>query len=332
MASPNKTGLLEAERGHRRGVVLGLTMAEIMLLLLFCLLLAAAGLLEESKDKLDAATARALAAEASLAGAGLSLPAPLVPPVASAAGLAAQLAALQLSFSEQGVELERLKALETRLQQAFPAIDRNVTDETWRELVLAEEAGSSMLETGATLQEALAAIETAQAPPAPSPGDKDWPPMIRLDSDTFRFVRNSAELSDDFRARLQSDVANQLAQLLIEFDADVVEVVGHTDEQGISATRISTLDDLAIGAMGGVVPITELVPTDNAGLGLARAISVANALGNALTVEGVKIIPLSAAQLVKPGDVISDGLHPGDDADRRRIEIRVRRSDIAVEP
>ena len=166
------------------------------------------------------------------------------------------------------------------------------------------------------------------APVALSPAGDNWPPMIQLGSGEFRFIRKSAQLSDDFRDRLQSEVTDRLTELLALYDADVVEVVGHTDEQPIAASKPSTLDGFAICAMSGNVPIENLVPADNAGLGLARAIAVANALNASLAVKGVKIIPLSAGQLVMPGDQVSDGLHPVDDPNRRRIEIRVRRSDI----
>jgi hypothetical protein len=58
---------------------------------------------------------------------------------------------------------------------------------------------------------------------------------------------------------------------------------------------------------------------------------VANALGQAGLPAGVRVIPLSAAQVVKPGDVLSDGLNPSDSADRRRIEIRIRRSTESIQ-
>lgn len=55
--------IAETERGHRRGVVLGFTMAELLLLLLFCLLLiSATALLDRDKEinalreQLDATT------------------------------------------------------------------------------------------------------------------------------------------------------------------------------------------------------------------------------------------------------------------------------------
>ena len=49
-STPNRVE--ENDRGYRRGAVMGLTMAEIMLLLLFCLLLASAGILEDREQRL----------------------------------------------------------------------------------------------------------------------------------------------------------------------------------------------------------------------------------------------------------------------------------------
>ena len=46
--------------------------------------------------------------------------------------------------------------------------------------------------------------------------------------------------------------------------------------------------------------------------------------------EKVKIVPLSAAQLMLPGDVVSDGSDDGNDRARGRIEIRVRRTTATI--
>jgi outer membrane protein OmpA-like peptidoglycan-associated protein len=326
MAQDNLHNLLEAERGHRRGVVLGLTMAEIMLLLLFCLLLVAASIMQQRDQTIAALTQDVAQAQKALDAAGIELPAQSMSLLRQ---LETENAALTATLTEQTSELVRLRELEQQAQRSFPQLQKDRSENTWRELVLATEASAALEETGATLDEAMSAIAQTRRQQATrfSPGGDNWPPMIRLNSDEFRFVRNSAELSQEFKNRLQTEVADQLADLLVRFNADVVEVVGHTDEQGITGTRRSTLDELAISAMGGTTDINKLVPADNAGLGLARAISVANALGDAIVVNEVKIIPLSAAHLVRPGDKISDGLNPADDADRRRIEIRVRRSD-----
>jgi hypothetical protein len=108
------------------------------------------------------------------------------------------------------------------------------------------------------------------------------------------------------------------------------EVVGHTDEQRMGQ-KLSNLDDNLIAALNGVTPIGTLTPTDNAGLGMARAVSVASVLLADPRLKGIKIIPLSAAQLVLPGDILSDGSAIGNVKERRRIEIRMRRSDRAAQ-
>lgn len=44
---------VEAQDGHRRGVVLGLTLAELLLLLVFCLLLVSAGIIEQKDHQIQ---------------------------------------------------------------------------------------------------------------------------------------------------------------------------------------------------------------------------------------------------------------------------------------
>ena len=66
MSSP----IAETERGHRRGVVLGFTMAELLLLLLFCLLLISATALLD-KDKEIAALQEQVEASAGISAADI---------------------------------------------------------------------------------------------------------------------------------------------------------------------------------------------------------------------------------------------------------------------
>ena len=103
----------------------------------------------------------------------------------------------------------------------------------------------AMIDRGLTLTEVVASVGQA-ADAVPSPSGHDWPPMITLGSDEFRFVTSSAELSEDFRTRLETETVQQLQDLLASYDVDVIEVVGHTDEQPINSTQRSTLDTLAI--------------------------------------------------------------------------------------
>jgi hypothetical protein len=55
MAPRGLASVAEAEGGYRRGVVMGLTMAEIMLLFVFCLLLVAAGMVSDRDSKIEQA-------------------------------------------------------------------------------------------------------------------------------------------------------------------------------------------------------------------------------------------------------------------------------------
>jgi outer membrane protein OmpA-like peptidoglycan-associated protein len=124
-------------------------------------------------------------------------------------------------------------------------------------------------------------------------------------------------------------VAPQLDERLAAYNADVIEIIGHTDEQVITPTRPSNLDTTAIRVMRGELGADKLVADDNAGLGLARAIAVANVLKATGRFNDIKLVPLSAAQLLLPGDALSPGgtdKLAQNDQRRRRIEIRVRRS------
>jgi hypothetical protein len=72
--------------------------------------------------------------------------------------------------------------------------------------------------------------------------------------------------------------------------------------------------------------VSSLVPADNAGLGLARAVSVVSVLRHDPRLANYKLIPLSGAQLVNTDETLAtQGAH-GDIPQRRRIEIRLRKS------
>jgi hypothetical protein len=106
----------------------------------------------------------------------------------------------------------------------------------------------------------------------------------------------------------------------------VIEVIGHTDEQRI-VERPSNLDKTLIPFLQNKPGNERFVPADNAGLGLARAVAVTRVLSTDGRLADFQILPFSAAQLIDTGDKVATGLNPGDVKERRRIEIRVRRSD-----
>jgi outer membrane protein OmpA-like peptidoglycan-associated protein len=154
-----------------------------------------------------------------------------------------------------------------------------------------------------------------------------WPPIISLsEAGGYFFKTGSAELSAEFRDKLMTSTPGQIAALIEKYDVDVIEVVGHTDEQPVGV-RQSNLDRGLVPVLRNYADVTSLVPADNAGLGLARAVSVIGVLGRSPLLFGYKLIPLSGAQLVNTDETLAiDGSFPGDIRERRRIEIRLRKS------
>jgi len=323
----NQGLIAEGQRGHRRGIVLGFTMAELMLLLLFCLLLVSASGMLKKQNELEAANRRVAELERVAVG-----------------NMTAD-EALALRVAQ-----ERLTGLLSVLfPDGIPTMSTAQVDELWRELRLARDSATAMksagldssskdiaelarisktLETSALTPEQLQQLADAIAHPEKNPTmvGHTWPPIISLNDDGNRFEVGSAEIKPAFQSSLKSDVADSVLKLLKTYNVNVIEIIGHTDEQRIYPTRPSNLDEEAILAAQGKFSPDQLIPVDNAGLGLARAIAVANALKSTGEFDNFKIVPLSAAQLVLPGDVLSDGTSIGDDRGRRRIEIRVRRT------
>jgi len=89
--------------------------------------------------------------------------------------------------------------------------------------------------------------------------------------------------------------------------------------------RPSNLDSELISVFLGNASVSALLPGDNAGLGMARAVSVAGLLRADPRFASVTVLPLSGGQMILPGDAATNGASAGDAEDRRRIEIRVRR-------
>jgi hypothetical protein len=158
-----------------------------------------------------------------------------------------------------------------------------------------------------------------------TPGHQ-WPPIISLsEANGYFFKSGSAELSPEFRGALAKSTPERIAALIKQFDVDVIEVVGHTDEQPIGV-RQSNLDRDLVSVLRNHTNVASLVPADNAGLGLARAVSVVSVLLQSPLLSGYKLIPLSGAQLVNNDETLAVTGAPGDIRERRRIEIRLRKS------
>jgi flagellar motor protein MotB len=329
---------------YRQGLVLGLTMAEIMILLIFCLLITMAAFLKREQTKREEAEEQVR-----------------VERVSSMADHN-----LVMAIKQNPELYERLGS------EVVTSRGAKAVDEFWRELVESRNAMADLKKGGLSekdVRDRLAEMEQlnskginlekalrdadivgsiekimpAATRPSTTPqmiadtvgralsGDTpyghQWPPIIRLSEADGNFFRTgSAELSPEFREKLMNSTPGQIAALIKKYDVDVIEVVGHTDEQPVGI-RQSNLDRGLVPVLRNYADVTSLVPADNAGLGLARAVSVVGVLSRSPLLSRYKLIPLSGAQLVNTDETLAiDGSFPGDIQERRRIEIRLRKS------
>jgi flagellar motor protein MotB len=246
---------------YRQGLVLGLTMAEIMLLLVFCLLIAMAAFVLKEQQKRVAADQKV-----------------------------ARLLADNQRNQDIIEALNKNQNLAEKLKALAESSDPQAIDRYWRELVEGRATADELQRSGLSLKEvreriaeiktlnangidvdkavkdanAMAAINRAMAKPGEKvastqaildalargvsgvgPSGHNWPPIISLsEAEGYFFKSGSAELTPQFRDKLLSKVSDIL-KLINEYDVDVIEVVGHTDEQPLGV-RQSNLDrDLA---------------------------------------------------------------------------------------
>ncbi len=338
--NPENAGQFET-KGYNRGLILGFTMAESLLLVVFCLLLVTAAIIVKERHRAEDAIK--------------------------------QLTAFTEESRQQDRQIDELKAEVAALTSKLPVAEQANYDEDWRELVLQKDTYKRIKEVlgkkdaaeildrvdalvdiekrAAELQKAndllneqnrdlsfklAAALKQLEGRDAElaklgaSGKPHEWPPIISLaEANGYFFRSGSAELSTSFTDQLNGSISGQIAKNLETYGADIVEVIGHTDEQPISRLS-SNLDKNSIDVMSSKKSITSLEPADNAGLGLARAISVTNILKANKSLSGITVLPLSAAQLILPGDTLTVG-QAGNVETRRRIEIRIRRREAAVQ-
>ena len=273
--------ILFQQESYKRGMVLGLTMAEVVLLILFTLLLVLSALLIDKERE--------------------------------QAKLAAQIALVEKEFSN--------------------LVNDQISDpkKFFQELVIAKDRAAQADRLEKQLKEATkqnAELKTAlekEGGKGSVQGHK-WPPIINLsEAGGYYFDVGSAELSEEFKAALVDKVAPKILQIALEYpDVDVIEVIGHTDEQ-IIRRHFSNLDGMLIDALK-TGNVASLVPADNAGLGISRAVAVVTRLlqDSRLQERFSRILPMSGAQLIQVDETLSQG-SAGDVRERRRIEIRLRK-------
>nr|AWL93038.1 hypothetical protein CIT37_13115 [Bradyrhizobium ottawaense] len=327
---------------YRQGLVLGLTMAEIMLLLVFCLLMAMATFILKEQEKRAAADKRI-----------------------------EQLLADNQRSQDLVQTLSKNEALVEKLKAIAGSGNPQAIDQYWRELVEGRATADELQKSGLTLKElrdrieqvktlnangidvdkavtdasAMAAISRALAKPGEPPLSTKsiidalnrtttaggsaghlWPPIISLsEADGNFFKSGSADLSAPFRESLLTKIPAKVLEYIKQYDVDVVEVVGHTDEQPLGVHQ-SNLDRDLLPVLKGKADVGKLIPADNAGLGLARAVAVVSVLKQNAELANYKILPLSGAQLVNTDETLATEGIPASIQQRRRIEIRLRKS------
>jgi outer membrane protein OmpA-like peptidoglycan-associated protein len=283
---------------YRRGLILGLTIAEVMILLIFVLLMVLAAALSNRERKIE---------------------------LLDHGGASRLVEEIQRAYPSA-------KSPDDYFKELKRAIDvRRTVEESG-----AQKAGSDLLEDaklgrqmrdaarGAGSTDAQSFVEDALA--SARRGKRgQWPPFFSLsEAGGYYFDSGKATLRPEFETNLRRVVIPALAQNIRDYGVDVVEVIGHTDEVPMSGT--SNLDSDLIPASSGRYPIGSVRSTDNAGLAMARAVSVVRLLRSDPRLKDVTILPLSGAQMIIPVDRVADGSQRGSDQSRRRIEIRLRRS------
>lgn len=145
------------------------------------------------------------------------------------------------------------------------------------------------------------------------------PIVIDEKSSQFRFPSGSAELNPDLREYLETKIIPQIKSTLETKEIDFVQVIGHTDGQGIN--QAGNLDRKIESIARGEQTVKQLKPGSNADLGLMRALAVVQAIQKTEGLESVPFRAYSAGQLY-----LSDGniaqIDREANPNRRRIEIR----------
>lgn len=286
------------DKSYRRGLILGLTIAEIMILLIFVLLMALAAALASREERIE---------------------------VLDQGGASRIVSALQEAYpqAENGDDYfkELVRAIETR-REVERAGEAAAGENLLKDAALGREARQAASEAGAKDPDEFVRDAFSQA----GKGKKgQWPPFFSLsEAGGYYFDSGKATLRPAFEMNLQREIIPLLKKNIQDYGVDVVEVIGHTDE--VPMVGESNLDLQIIEASSNQFPIAGLTSTDNAGLALARAVAVIRVLRADARLKGVTILPLSGGQMIVPVDRVADGSAKGSDQRRRRIEIRLRRS------
>ncbi|MGV2827584.1 hypothetical protein [Myxosarcina sp. GI1(2024)] len=143
------------------------------------------------------------------------------------------------------------------------------------------------------------------------------PIVIDESSGKFKFKSGSAELNSQLKNYISTKISLEIKAILQEREIDFIQVIGHTDGEGIR--RNSNLDNTLEIVANGQQPVSVLSPGSNVDLGLMRALAVVRELERT-GLQNVEFRSYSAAQLYLPdGNLAPVDRQP--DETRRRIEI-----------
>ena len=373
-----KTSIEANVTDYRRGVIFGLTMAEVFLLLIFCLLLFVATLnrkidevfrnneyLLRDNEILEVSNAnyqnnlenldQSTAVSQEVFDVVNVLDDDQLKKLIQNSEVASTFSPDQ--FQEYFTKAEKWNTFTNQPQEAqftqLDSIEKSATSEQLNRLM--ENADIAMNYDAETLQEKISKAErwdnqASLQTPEPidpylemlisqvsvsdlellaagqlEPVGNNWPPIISLpEAENYSFKIGSAELTENFKMQLDGDIVEEILNTLSEYDADLIEIIGHTDLQPMSRARVSNLDTAAIEFFQAKTNIA-LRAKDNVGLGYARALSVTKHLRENSKLQNYTILPYSAAQMITPDGVITKEGDDFESSQLRRIEIRVRR-------
>ena len=320
-------------KSYRQGMVLGLTMAETLLLLVFCLLIATASVFRNQLKALSEAQLKQETLSDDLREAQGIIDAMSQKPSDNWQHYLRDYPHIE-TLKKAGVDLKDAAnnakdIFELMKTQKKGLVHDDITGSivAWESVKKEFKSTRGEVPTNdeiiAIFREGLQ-VQTASAKPG-GEGAHDWPPIILLsEAKDYHFESGRADLDNNFRAALSGPVMDELLGIIAKYPkASVIEVIGHTDEQAIVGGS-TNLDQKLMQVLQQKESVVRLTSADNAGLGLARAVAVAQVLLHDARLKGFAILPYSGAQLVNVGDKLALSGVGGNDRARRRIEIRVR--------
>src|SRR5208337_3345650 len=196
---------------YRQGLVLGLTMAEIMILLVFCLLIAVGVALANQRAKLDDAMLRLRQVQAAAAADKA-----MVETIKSNARLAELLdkaagAASQLEINEFWRKLVESNDIVVNMERrgvSRVALKEESNDLAKLHRLLIEGIDPGKIARAVRLASAIDQADSEHG------GRHNWPPIINLsESDGYYFATGSADLTPDFALALRTVVVARLLQI-----------------------------------------------------------------------------------------------------------------------